>query len=46
MILFKENMASCETKYAVIAMLAAELNISLFKNIGAYAMIKDLVTED
>lgn len=44
MILFKENMGSCTTKHAVIATLAAELNLPVEKNIGIYAMTPDIVT--
>lgn len=44
MILFKENMGSCTTKHAVIATLAAELEIAINKSIGIYAMNDDLVT--
>jgi hypothetical protein len=44
MILFKENMGSCTTKHAVIATLAAELEITIDKHIGIYAMTEALVT--
>lgn len=44
MILFKENMGSCTTKHAVIATLAAELEIAIDKHIGIYAMTEALVT--
>ena len=44
MILFKENKGSCATKHAVIATLANELNVSLFKHIGIYAMTDKIVT--
>ncbi|MBT8357560.1 MAG: hypothetical protein HKO68_10145 [Desulfobacterales bacterium] len=44
MILFKENMGTCTTKHAVIATLAEELNIPVYKNIGIYAMTEDIVT--
>ena len=44
MILFKENMGSCTTKHAVIATLAAELEIPIDKYIGIYAMTEALVT--
>jgi hypothetical protein len=44
MILFKENKGSCTTKHAVIATLAAELEIAIDKHIGIYAMTEALVT--
>ena len=44
MTLFKENMGSCTTKHAVIATLAAELQIDIDKHIGIYAMTEALVT--
>lgn len=44
MILFKEKMGSCTTKHAVIATLAAELEIAIDKHIGIYAMTEALVT--
>lgn len=44
MILFTENMGSCTTKHAVIATLAAELEIVINKSIGIYAMNDNLVT--
>jgi hypothetical protein len=44
MILFKENMGTCTTKHAVIATLALELDIPVFKNIGIYAMTEEIVT--
>jgi hypothetical protein len=44
MILFKEKMGSCTTKHAVIATLAAELDLPVLKNIGIYAMTEALVT--
>jgi hypothetical protein len=44
MILFKEKMGSCTTKHAVIATLAAELQLPIEKCIGIYAMTEDLVT--
>jgi len=43
-ILFKEGYGSCTTKHAVIATLAEELNIPVYKMIGIYAMNEDLVT--
>jgi hypothetical protein len=44
MILFKEQMGSCTTKHAVIASLAAELQLPIEKSIGIYAMTEELVT--
>jgi len=44
LILFKEGCGSCTTKHAVIATLAEELNIPVFKMIGIYAMNEDFVT--
>lgn len=44
MILFKEKMGSCTTKHAVIATLAAELDLPIHKSIGIYAMTEALVT--
>jgi hypothetical protein len=44
MILFKEKMGSCTTKHAVIATLAAELELPIHKNVGIYAMTEALVT--
>ena len=44
MILFKEKMGSCKTKHAVIATLAAELQLPIEKSIGIYAMTEELVT--
>jgi len=44
MVLFKENKGSCATKHAVIATLANELKISLFKHIGIYAMTDQIMT--
>jgi len=38
MILFKENMGSCTTKHGVIAALAEELNIPLYKKVGIYKL--------
>ena len=43
-ILFTEGMGSCTTKHAVIATLAQELKLPVFKNIGIYAMTEDIVT--
>jgi hypothetical protein len=44
MILFQEKKGSCTTKHAVIATLAAELEIDVHKHIGVYAMTDALVT--
>jgi hypothetical protein len=44
MILFKENKGTCTTKHAVIATLAKELNLSIEKSIGIYAMTEEMVT--
>jgi hypothetical protein len=44
MILFKEKMGSCTTKHAVIATLAAEMEIAVEKHIGVYPMTEALVT--
>jgi hypothetical protein len=44
LILFKENMGTCTTKHAVIATLAEEMNLTVYKNVGIYAMTEDIVT--
>ena len=44
MILFKEKMGTCTTKHAVIATLAAELNLPIIKSIGIYPMTDEIVT--
>jgi hypothetical protein len=44
MILFKEGFGTCTTKHAVIATLARELNLSVVKKIGIYAMTEEIVT--
>jgi hypothetical protein len=44
MLLFAENMGTCTTKHAVIATLAAELNLPIEKHIGVYAMTEEIVT--
>ena len=44
MILFKEEMGSCTTKHAVIATLAAELDMPINKSIGIYPMTEAIVT--
>ena len=43
MILFKERFGSCTTKHAVIATLAAELELSIGKSVGIYAMTEEIV---
>ena len=44
MILFEEKIGTCTTKHAVIATLAAELDLAVEKNIGIYAMTEKIVT--
>ncbi|MHA2390502.1 MAG: hypothetical protein ACXAEX_00900 [Promethearchaeota archaeon] len=44
MILFKENLGTCTTKHAVIAGLAEELNIPLFKHVGVYRFTEEIST--
>jgi hypothetical protein len=44
LILFKEGFGSCATKHAVIATLAEELDVPVYKNVGIYKMTEDLVT--
>jgi hypothetical protein len=44
MILFKEKMGSCTTKHAVIATLAAELDLPINKSIGIYPMTEAIVS--
>jgi len=44
LILFKEGYGSCTTKHAVIATLAEELNIPVYKTVGIYAMNEEIVT--
>jgi hypothetical protein len=44
MILFKENMGSCTTKHGVIAGLAEELNIPLYKKVGIYKLTDAIAT--
>jgi hypothetical protein len=43
-ILFREGKGSCTTKHAVIATLAEELSLPIFKNIGIYAMTEEIVS--
>jgi hypothetical protein len=44
LILFKEGYGYCTTKHAVIATLAVELNIPIYKTVGIYAMNEEIVT--
>jgi hypothetical protein len=44
LILFKEGFGSCTTKHAVIATLAEEVVIPVYKMVGIYAMNEDIVT--
>ena len=44
MILFKENRGTCTTKHAVIASLAQELGIPLFKHVCVYKFTEDITT--
>jgi hypothetical protein len=44
MIFFKENMGTCTTKHAVIAGLAEELGIPLYKNVGVYKFTEEILT--
>jgi hypothetical protein len=44
LILFKENKGTCSTKHAVIATLAEELNIPIYKYTGIYKMNEDIVS--
>jgi hypothetical protein len=44
LILFKEGLGSCTTKHAVIATLAEELGIPVYKKVGIYAMDEGIVT--
>lgn len=44
MILFKEMLGSCTTKHGVIASLAEELNIPLYKKVGVYKLTEEIVT--
>ncbi len=43
-LLFKEGYGSCTTKHGVIATLAEELNIPVYKKVGIYAMNEEIVT--
>ncbi len=42
--IFKEGKGTCSTKHAVIATLAKELDLNIFKHVGIYAMTDDIVT--
>jgi hypothetical protein len=44
LVLFKEGKGSCTTKHAVIATLAKELDLPVFKEVGIYAMTEKIVT--
>lgn len=44
MILFKERQGTCITKHAVIASLASEMDLPVYKHIGIYAMTETLVS--
>jgi hypothetical protein len=44
LILFKERFGSCTTKHAVIATLAEDLGIPVYKMVGIYAMNEEIVT--
>lgn len=44
MILFKEKKGTCTTKHAVIAGLAQELNIPLFKHVCVYKLTEEITT--
>jgi hypothetical protein len=43
-VLFTEGKGTCTTKHAVIATLAKELGLKIFKNIGIYAMTEEIVS--
>ena len=44
MILFIENRGSCTTKHGVIATLAQELGIHLYKNVGVYKFTENIAS--
>ena len=44
LMIFKEGYGSCTTKHAVIATLAEELDIPVYKMVGIYVMNEDIVT--
>ena len=45
MIFFKENKGTCTTKHAVIAGLAEELNIPLYKHVGIYKLTEEISSD-
>ncbi|MFW9785155.1 MAG: hypothetical protein ACFFFB_22935 [Candidatus Heimdallarchaeota archaeon] len=45
MIFFKENKGTCTTKHGVIAGLAEELDIPLFKHVGVYKFTEEISTD-
>ena len=44
LIFFKENKGSCTSKHAVIAGLAKELNVPLYKHVGIYKLNEEIST--
>lgn len=44
LIFFKENKGTCTSKHAVIAGLAEELNIPLYKHVGVYKFTEEIST--
>ena len=44
MILFKENKGSCTSKHAIIAGLAGELNLPLFKHVAIFKFTEEIST--
>ncbi|MFX1493811.1 MAG: hypothetical protein ACFFBZ_05980 [Promethearchaeota archaeon] len=44
LIFFKEKMGTCTSKHAVIAGLAEELNIPLYKHVGVYKFTEEIST--
>jgi len=44
MVLFKENKGTCTTKHAVIAGLAEELELPLYKHVGIYKFTEEIST--
>ncbi len=45
MIFFKENKGTCTTKHAVIAGLAEELNVPLYKHVGIYKLTEEISSD-
>ena len=45
MIFFKENKGTCTTKHAVIAGLAEELNMPLYKHVGIYKLTEEISSD-